>query len=321
MIQTNTGTDIGTIRVIGLEKSFKNLKVLDKIQFNIQRGSIFALLGANGAGKTTTIKILTTLLKPDGGSVRISGYDAVKQPDLVRREISLTGQFAAVDEMLTGRENLIMIGKLRHLTDAAKEAGELLKRFELSDAADRRVSAYSGGMRRRLDLAMSLLGRPSVIFLDEPTTGLDPQSRLMMWGIIKGMTDSGVTVFLTTQYLEEADQLADQIAILDKGKIVAEGTASDLKKLLPSGHIELRFTGDKEMNSACELLAAYRINPDTESRILLIETDGSIKQITEILNRLEGAGIPVTEFARKQPTLEDVFLSIVGNSLEGRNAS
>jgi ABC-2 type transport system ATP-binding protein len=317
MIQTNASA----IEVNDLEKSFKDLKVLDKIQFHIQRGSIFALLGANGAGKTTTIKILTTLLKPDKGNVKICGYDVVRQPGRVREEISLTGQNTAVDDILTGRENLRMIGKLRHLPEVGKETDELLKRFDLADAADRRTATYSGGMRRRLDLAMSLLGRPSVIFLDEPTSGLDPQSRNTMWEIIRGLADSGITVFLTTQYLDEADQLADQIAILDKGKIVAEGTASDLKKLLPHGHIELKFASEKDWESAQELLAGYQLSPDRENLTLLTETNGSIKQIADILNRLEEARVAVTEFAQKLPTLEDVFLAIVGDDNKRRTAN
>jgi ABC-2 type transport system ATP-binding protein len=212
MLHTDT-----VISVNGLEKSYKNLKVLNKISFSVKRGSVFALLGSNGSGKTTTIKILTTLLKPDKGSAEVCSFDVIGQSDKVRGEISLTGQFAAVDEVLTGRENLCMIGKLRHLPDVNKKADELLERFQLLDAADRRVATYSGGMRPRIDLAMSLLSTPSVIFLDEPTTGLDPQSRLAMWEIIKDLTKTGITVFLSTQYLEEADELADQIAILNVG--------------------------------------------------------------------------------------------------------
>ncbi len=304
------------ISVNGLEKSFKNLKVLDKITFSVQRGSIFALLGSNGAGKTTTIKILTTLLRPDKGSAQVCGFDVVRQSDLVRAEISLTGQYAAVDEVLTGRENLQLIGKLRHLPGTNSKAEELLKRFDLLDAADRRVATYSGGMRRRLDLAMSLLGTPSVIFLDEPTTGLDPQSRLAMWKIIKSLAHSGITVFLTTQYLEEADQLADQIAILNKGKIVAKGTAAELKKLLPHGYIELRFLDEKGLQSANDLLAGYNASVDQENQTLSIATDGSIRQMTEIFNRLENAGVSVAEFAQKLPTLEDVFLAIIGDNKE-----
>lgn len=309
MVQTDS-----VISVSGLEKSYKNLKVLKNINLSVKRGSVFALLGSNGAGKTTTIKILSTLLKPDRGSAQVCGFDVVRQSDRVREEISLTGQFAAVDDVLTGRENMRMIGKLRHLTDVNKRVKELLERFQLLDDADRRVATYSGGMRRRLDLAMSLLGTPSVIFLDEPTTGLDPQSRLAMWKIIKDITKTGTTVFLTTQHLEEADELADHIAILNEGKIVAEGTAAELKKLLPHGHIELKFPDEKDLQSACDLININNTNNDGENLTLSITTDGSIKQLTDILNQLEGAKIAVAEFAQKLPTLEDVFLTVIGDN-------
>lgn len=299
------------VSVNSLEKSFKDLKVLKKIDFRVEKGSIFALLGPNGAGKTTTIKILSTLLKPDKGNARVSGFDVIKQSEQVRGEISLTGQYAAVDEILTGRENLQMIGKLRHLSDVKKKSDELLERFDLLEAADRTVANYSGGMRRRLDLAMSLLGSPSVIFLDEPTTGLDPKSRLAMWEIIKNLKDSGITVFLTTQYLDEADKLADQIAILKDGKIVAEGTAAELKKMLPEGHIELGFPDEDELHLAGDLLGEYKIILDKDKRTLTIATDGSIKQLTEILKQLETARVDITEFTQKPPTLEDVFLTVV----------
>jgi ABC-2 type transport system ATP-binding protein len=309
MIKTDTA-----ISVSGLEKSFKNVKVLQNINFTVRKGSIFALLGSNGAGKTTIIKILSTLIKSDQGSAQVCGFDVARQPNQVREEISLTGQNAAVDGVLTGRENLRMIGKLRHLPDANKKADALLERFDLLEAADRRVATYSGGMRRRLDLSMSLLGTPSVVFLDEPTTGLDPQSRITMWKIIKDLAHSGITVFLTTQYLDEADQLADQISILNKGKIVAEGTAAELKKLLPHGHIELKFRNEKEVQTAHNLLGDYRVSLDAENQALILTTDGSIKQMTDILNRLQNAGLSVAEFAQKLPTLEDVFLTIIGEN-------
>ena len=302
------------ISVSALEKSYKNLNVLNKISFQVPRGSIFALLGSNGAGKTTTIKILTTLLRPDKGNAQVCGFDVVRRPDKVREEISLTGQNAAVDHVLTGRENLRLIGKLRHLPDVNKKVDALLERFDLLEAADRQVATYSGGMRRRLDLAMGLLGTPAIVFFDEPTTGLDPQSRITMWKIIKELSYSGITVFLTTQYLEEADQLADQIAILNEGKIVAEGTPAELKKLLPLKPIELKFLAEKEGRSALALLGDYGASLDVENLTLTVTTDGSIKQLTTILNRLESAGVAVAEFAQKLPTLEDVFLSIVGNN-------
>jgi ABC-2 type transport system ATP-binding protein len=226
------------IRVQGLEKSYKELRVLRGVDFDVARGSIFALLGSNGAGKTTVVKILATLLKPDAGTATVDGFDIATQPASVRESISLTGQFAAVDETLTGRENLVLVARLRHQKDARKIADELLRRFMLSDAADRRVSTYSGGMRRRLDITMSLIGNPPVIFLDEPTTGLDPQSRLEVWNSIKELAGHGTTVLLTTQYLDEAEQLADRIAILHEGRIIASGTLADLKRLLPPAKIE-----------------------------------------------------------------------------------
>jgi ABC-2 type transport system ATP-binding protein len=227
-----------TITAKGLKKSYKNTEVLKGVDFDVQRGEIFALLGSNGAGKTTTIKVLVTLLKPDGGTASVGGFDVVKSPDEVRRSISLTGQFTAVDEMLTGRENLHMIAKLRHLNNQRGIAEGLLERFGLTDAADRRAGTYSGGMKRRLDLAMSLVGKPSVIFLDEPTAGLDPEARLGVWEMVRELAKGGTTVFLTTQYLDEAEKLADRIAILHGGRIIADETLSELKKLLPPAKVE-----------------------------------------------------------------------------------
>ncbi|PKM60666.1 MAG: export ABC transporter ATP-binding protein [Firmicutes bacterium HGW-Firmicutes-4] len=226
------------IQVQKLQKSYKQLQVLNDVNFEVENGSIFALLGSNGAGKTTIVKILTTLLKQDGGTATVNGFDIASKPEKVRQSISLTGQFAAVDEILTGRENIIMIAKLRHLSNPRQIADDLLKRFGLTDAADRRVSTYSGGMHRRLDIAMSLVGTPQLIFLDEPTTGLDPEARLEVWKIIKELADSGTTVLLTTQYLEEAEQLADQIAILHEGKIIANGTLAELKQQFPPAKLE-----------------------------------------------------------------------------------
>ena len=227
-----------SIQVQGLQKSYKEIHVLKGVDFEVEKGSIFALLGSNGAGKTTIVKILTTLLKQDGGTAAVNGFDVVTKPDDVRQSISLTGQFAAVDEILTGRENLIMIARLRHLNNPRQVTDDLLNRFGLTDAADRSVSAYSGGMRRRLDIATSLVGKPQVIFLDEPTTGLDPEARIEVWKIVKELANNGTTVFLTTQYLDEAEQLADRIAILHEGKIIANGTLADLKKLFPPLKVE-----------------------------------------------------------------------------------
>lgn len=226
------------IQVKGLRKSYKQLHVLKGVDFEVEKGSVFALLGSNGAGKTTIVKTLTTLLKADGGTSIVNGFDVAAKPESVRQSISLTGQFAAVDEILTGRENLIMIAKLRHLKNSRQVADDLLKRFGLTDAADRGVSTYSGGMRRRLDIAMSLIGKPQLIFLDEPTTGLDPEGRIEVWKIVKELAQGGATVFLTTQYLDEAEQLADKIAILHEGKIIASGTLAELKKLFPPAKVE-----------------------------------------------------------------------------------
>jgi ABC-2 type transport system ATP-binding protein len=227
-----------SIQSKGLQKSYKQLHVLKGVDFEVKKGSIFALLGSNGAGKTTIVKILTTLLKQDGGTATVNGFDVTSKPDDVRQSISLTGQFAAVDEILTGRENLVMIARLRHLNNPPEVAEDLLKRFGLIEAADRRVSTYSGGMRRRLDIAMSLIGKPQVIFLDEPTTGLDPEARIEVWKIVKELAANGTTVFLTTQYLDEAEQLADRIAILHEGRIIANGTLAELKKLFPPAKAE-----------------------------------------------------------------------------------
>lgn len=226
------------IMVQELKKSYKNVPVLTGVNFQVKAGSIFALLGSNGSGKTTTVKILTTLLKQDGGNATVNGFDVKSNPDKVRQSISLTGQFAAVDEILTGRENLVMIARLRHMKNPRQVADDLLFRFGLTDAAGRRVSTYSGGMRRRLDLAMSLVGQPQLIFLDEPSTGLDPEARIEVWKIVKELAGNGTTVFMTTQYLEEAEQLADQIAILHEGRIIASGTLEDLKKLFPPAKVE-----------------------------------------------------------------------------------
>jgi ABC-2 type transport system ATP-binding protein len=226
------------IHVKGLHKSYENLHVLKGVDFEVKKGTIFALLGSNGAGKTTIVKILTTLLKQDSGTAAVNGFDVASKPDHVRQSISLTGQFAAVDEILTGRENLIMIARLRYLKNPRQLADDLLKRFGLADAADRRVSTYSGGMRRKLDIAMSLVGKPQIIFLDEPTTGLDPEARIEVWKTVKELADSGATVLLTTQYLEEAEHLADRIAILHEGKIIANGTLEELKKRFPPAKVE-----------------------------------------------------------------------------------
>ena len=299
------------ITVDDLRKSFKKVDVLKGVSFQVARGTIFALLGANGAGKTTTINILTTLLKKDSGTAIVSGSDVTKRPEDVRQHISLTGQFAAVDDMLTGRENLMLISELRHDKNPPATAAKLLKQFSLEDAADRRITTYSGGMRRRLDIAMSLIGDPSVIFFDEPTTGLDPQSRNSMWETIKSLANSGTTIFLTTQYLEEADQLADKIAILNKGKIVAEGTPQQLKKTLPHGQIELKFNTKDQLIAASKQVSDYETTTDESALSLSVTTDGSVSQLTRLLTKLETAKVEIAEFSKKAPTLDDVFLNII----------
>lgn len=304
------------IEVRKLQKSYKQVQVLKDVTFSVPSGSIFALLGANGAGKTTTINILTTLLKADGGSASVDGLIVDKKPSDVRKRISLTGQFAAVDEVLTGRENLVLIGELRHVANPAKTAELLLTQFDLTEAADRRTQTYSGGMRRRLDIAMSLIGDPSVIFLDEPTTGLDPQSRNMMWSQIKTLAKSGKTIFLTTQYLEEADQLADMIAVLSGGQIVAQGTPAELKQLLPQGRIALRFLSVTQLEAAAVLLKQYRTERNDEELSLTVMTDGSVSQVTLLLNALQQGSIDVAEFSQKAPTLDEAFLKIVADHKE-----
>lgn len=304
------------IKVGNLKKSYKKVNVLKDVSFIVEKGTIFALLGANGAGKTTTINILTTLLNADSGTATVNGLDVNKQADKVRGSINLTGQFAAVDDILTARENLILIGDLRHVKDSAQTAKSLLKQFDLEDAADRRVGTFSGGMRRRLDIAMSLIGDPSIIFFDEPTTGLDPQSRNMMWQEIKSLAEKGTTIFLTTQYLEEADQLADRIAILAGGKIVAEGTPAELKKLLPQGQIELRFPDQKQLSAAEKLLTTYGPIRDDNTLSLTLKTDGSVAGVARLFTQIQNAQIEVAEFSQKTPTLDDAFLKIIKENEE-----
>lgn len=305
------------ISLEGIEKSFKDVKVLKGVNISVVKGSIFALLGSNGAGKTTAIKILSTLMKPDGGKAEICNYDVVHQAEKVREQISLTGQFAAVDEVLTGRENLRMIGALRHIPDINSTVDALLKRFDLEDASNRRVSTYSGGMRRKLDIAMSIVGNPSVIFLDEPTTGLDPQSRSSMWSIVKSLAESGATIFLTTQYLEEAEQLADMIAILNDGVIVAKGTPCELKQNLPQGIVEFSFHSEKDLFQARELLGDYIVKYDNEMLTMAVVTDGSIGQLKDIFSLAYESGVNISSFTQKLPTLEDVFFTLIGEKQEG----
>ena len=300
----------------GIEKSFKGLKVLDGIDLNVQKGTVFALLGPNGAGKTTTIRILSTLLKPDAGRATIMGFDVVERPKEIRKVISVIGQFAAVDELLTGEENMLMMGRLYHLshTDARRRTAELLEQFDLADAARRIVKTYSGGMRRRLDLAISLIAAPPVLFLDEPTTGLDPRSRLTMWKIITDLVTSGVTVFLTTQYLEEADQLADRIAVIDGGKIIAEGTAAELKRQVGKERLELAFAHDQEFQKARNVLGEQVLQHDEQRSILSVGIDGGARQLKSILDQMEEAAVQVDTISLRKPTLEDVFLTLTAQS-------
>lgn len=309
-------THTAAITVSSLRKSYKKVDVLKDVSFTVEKGTIFALLGANGAGKTTTINILTTLLNEDSGTATVNGFDINKQAAKVRESINLTGQFAAVDDILTARENLVLIGDLRHVKDSGETAERLLKQFNLEDAADRRVATFSGGMRRRLDIAMSLIGSPSIIFFDEPTTGLDPQSRNMMWQEIKSLASSGTTIFLTTQYLDEADRLADKIAILAGGKIVAEGTPNELKKLLPQGQIELKFSDQEQLDKAEKFLERFEPVRDEESLSLTLNTNGSVSGVAKLFTQIEQAGIEVSEFSQKTPTLDDAFLKIINEHEE-----
>jgi ABC-2 type transport system ATP-binding protein len=301
------------IEVKALSKSFGSTVVLAGIDFTVARGTVFSLLGPNGAGKTTVINILTTLLPADGGMATVNGFDVAKHGAEVRESISSTGQFAAVDHLLTGRENLVLIGELRHVTNPARTAGALLEQFDLTEAADRRTLTYSGGMRRKLDIALGLVGDPAIIFLDEPTTGLDPESRNMTWDTIRSLADSGKSILLTTQHLEEADRLADKIAILSHGSIVAEGTPQALKSVLPQGQIELRFADTTQLAKAGQVLADRQPSRSESALALTISTDGSVAQVNRLFSLLETARIEVAEFAQKSPTLDDAFLRIIND--------
>jgi len=292
-----------------LKKSYKRTEVLKGVNLDIQKGSIFCLLGSNGAGKTTMVKILSTLLKADSGEASLCGYDTRKNANKVRSVISLTGQYAAVDGLLTARENLRMVGRLSHVQDASSKTDSLLEQFNLANAADRPVSTFSGGMRRRLDIAMSLIGKPEIIFLDEPTTGLDPQSRIEMWKVIREMAGTGVTVFLTTQYIEEAEQLADHIAVLHEGTIIAQGSAQDLKSMLSGGSILLGFADRPSYFAAQQKLDGYSYTVNDDAMSILVATDGSVKQLAALLASLNGVEIGFLE--QKQASLEDVFLTLV----------
>ncbi len=308
------------IEVTNLHKGYKGVPVLEDVSFTVQRGTVFALLGANGSGKTTTINVLTTLIKADGGTARVAGFDVATQPGKVRQQISLTGQFTAVDHMLTARENLVLIGNLRHVPNSKRTASTLLDQFELKEAADRRTLNFSGGMRRRLDIAMSLVGDAAIIFFDEPTTGLDPQGRTNMWQTIRDLVKSGTTVFLTTQYLEEADRLADQIAILHGGRIVAEGPPDKLKELVPAGLVELDFSQQDQLAAAQSTLEEHHHVSRVDSK-LMVATTGSVTEMADMFIRLRDRGIEPTGFSRQTATLDDVFFKILEEERTDSHAS
>ncbi|MEU0391965.1 ATP-binding cassette domain-containing protein [Streptomyces sp. NPDC006208] len=300
------------IAVSGLRKAYGDKLVLDGIDLHVPQGTVFSLLGPNGAGKTTAVQILSTLITADGGRASVAGYDLAERPQEVRAAIGVTGQFSAVDNMITGEENMALMADLHHLgrREGRRITAELLERFDLVDAARKPASTYSGGMRRRLDIAMTLVGAPKVIFLDEPTTGLDPRSRHNMWEIIRDLVAGGVTVFLTTQYLEEADQLADRIAVLSQGKLVAEGTPDELKRLVPGGHVRLRF-GDAGSLAAATRALGTGI-PDEEALSLQVPSDGSIHALRSVLDVLDGASIEPQALTVHTPDLDDVFFAVTG---------
>ncbi|MGG5370978.1 ATP-binding cassette domain-containing protein [Enterococcus sp. AZ196] len=305
-------TSTVALSVQELKKSYQGVCVLNNVSFAIKKGSIFSLLGSNGAGKTTTIKILTTLSQPDSGKISIYGYDPVSEPSKVHQVISLTGQFASVDGSLSGFENLVMIGQLNRVKNPKEKARKLLEYFDLTKAGDRLVSTYSGGMRRKIDIAMSLVNDPDVLFLDEPTTGLDPQSRRSMWQIIKKLKKAGTTIFLTTQYLDEAEKLADHIAILDKGGIIVDGTLADLKQAVPQGLIEFSFADIENYQKAQLLLSSYKFTLDDEQRLLIVYTDSTVETFIKILELLRSNDVQIEHFQQKDPSLEDVFLTLIG---------
>ncbi|MFJ7492405.1 ATP-binding cassette domain-containing protein [Streptomyces sp. NPDC097727] len=296
----------------GLRKSYGDKVVLDGVDLAVPEGTIFSLLGPNGAGKTTAVKILSTLITADAGDLHVGGHDLAADPQAVRAAIGVTGQFSAVDGLITGEENMLLMADLHHLSrsEGRRTAAELLERFDLVEAAKKPASTYSGGMKRRLDIAMTLVGSPRIIFLDEPTTGLDPRSRHNMWQIIRGLVSDGVTVFLTTQYLDEADELADRIAVLNDGKIAAEGTADELKRLIPGGHVRLRFTDPAAYQNAA--LALREATRHDEALALQIPSDGSQRELRSILDRLDSAGIEADELTVHTPDLDDVFFALTG---------
>ncbi|MFF7169047.1 ATP-binding cassette domain-containing protein [Streptomyces pseudovenezuelae] len=317
VMSTSTSDPNGStvaVSAVGLRKSYGDKVVLDGIDLRIPTGSVFALLGPNGAGKTTVVKILSTLVSADDGQALVGGHDLAADPQGVRAAIGVTGQFSAVDGLITGEENMLLMADLHHLSrrDGRGIAGELLERFDLTEAANKPASTYSGGMKRRLDIAMTLVGSPRIIFLDEPTTGLDPRARHTMWQIIRDLVSDGVTVFLTTQYLDEADELADRIAVLNDGRIVAEGTAEELKRLIPGGHVRLRFTDPDTYRSAASTLG--EASHDDEALTLQLPSDGSQRELRSILDWLDAAGVEADELTVHTPDLDDVFFALTGGT-------
>ncbi|MFB6395665.1 ATP-binding cassette domain-containing protein [Polymorphospora lycopeni] len=312
-------TDDPIIRASGITKSFGKFTALRGVDLAVARGSIHALLGPNGAGKTTMVRILSTLLRPDGGDATVAGHDLLRHPDRVRASISLTGQYAAVDELLTGEENLVMMGRLGRLGGRAarRRAVELLERFDLTDARRRIVRTYSGGMRRRLDLAASLVTEPPLIFLDEPTTGLDPRSRQAMWDMVRELAATAVTVLLTTQYLEEADRLADRITLVDGGRVIAEGTAEQLKAQVGDERVELRLAGLDDFDRAVRDLGDRAVRPDRDSRTVSVPTDGTAAQLRALLDTMAARDVAVTRVELHRPTLDDAFLALTGTATAG----
>ena len=302
------------IETRGLRKSFGDHVVLDGIDLDVAEGTIFSLLGPNGAGKTTTVHILSTLIRADSGEARVAGHDILREPNAVRAAIGVTGQFSAIDNLLTGEENLLLMADLHHLDrrEGRRRAAALLERFDLVDAARKRPATYSGGMRRRLDLAMTLVGDPRIIFLDEPTTGLDPRSRHTMWQIIRDLAASGVTILLTTQYLDEADQLADLIAVLDQGKLVAQGTPDELKRRIPGGHIRLQFADTSGLEAAAHTLGA--VAREDDALTLQVPTDGSVRSIKSLLDQLDDESVVVNDLSIHTPDLDDVFFALTDHS-------
>ena len=309
------------IKASGLAKAYGDVVALNGIDIEVEQGTVLGLLGPNGSGKTTTVRILATLLQADSGTASVGGFDVATQPDEVRSVIGLTGQYAAVDEYLTGRENLELFGRLFHLSklDAAKRAAELLDRFDLSDAADRGIKGYSGGMRRRLDLAASLIGRPNVLFLDEPTTGLDPRSRQGMWEVIEDLISEGTTVLLTTQYLEEADQLANRIVVLDHGNVIAKGTSNELKSQVGGDRIEIIVESAADVSKAAIAIAEFGSAPaitEDLTKTILLPVAGGSTAIVNIVRKLDENKISIADIALRRPTLDDVFLSLTGHATE-----